>query len=181
MYKSKKTNKAEKKLRRIGTRRILAMAAAALMAAGVVPQGTGFVQAKGTVLEETDTANNSSETFWSRLTAKAASFFGIGDDSKERSVDDHTVEGISPQGTTINLFDYWVNQRDSPDYNNNNDNGGINAGHQLKFTTGSSGSMNSWTGSAAPREGIVSNKLVNGYPQLSGSSELGMTRTESRD
>lgn len=98
-----------------------------------------------------------------------------------RALEDHTVKGMSPQGTTINLFDYWVNERDSADYPyENNHNGGINAGHQLKFTT-AGGSMNAWTGGINPRQGMVSNTLVNGYPQLSGDQSLGMTQTESLD
>lgn len=31
------------------------------------------------------------------------------------ALSDHTVQGLSPNGTTINLFDYWVTGQDDPD------------------------------------------------------------------
>lgn len=87
---------------------------------------------------------------------------------------------VSPTGTTINLFDYWVaGETNDNSANTNrygaNDDTGINAGHSLKFNGGGSNitdstSINKWTGSVAPRN-FVSKTLVNGYPQISSGSE----------
>lgn len=83
---------------------------------------------------------------------------------------------VSPTGTTINLFDYWVagatndNSANTNRYGANDDTG-INAGHSLKFNGGESAtSINKWTGSATPRN-FVSKTLANGYPQISSGSE----------
>ncbi len=52
--------------------------------------------------------------------------FIMGTASVFAEVDDHTVVGKNPQGTVINLFDYWVNEQDSDDHNPNPDlNSGI--------------------------------------------------------
>lgn len=99
----------------------------------------------------------------------------------------HTVEGVSPQGTTINVFDYWVtNMNDADDksgYAGNDEryNLGINAGEVLKFGRGmgtadakadlNESTVNAWTGNTAVRQGIVASTLLNGYPAL--SSDLG--------
>ena len=88
------------------------------------------------------------------------------------AVEDHTVSGVSPRGTTINLFDYWIDGQNEPDGSNPNNylNRGINAGRTLKFGAGmgqSEGAVNQWTGTAEPYQGIVSNILgSNGYPTL---------------
>ena len=96
------------------------------------------------------------------------------------ALSEHTVQGLSPNGTTINLFDYWVQGRDANDQDNGDDylNRGINANHTLKFGAGmgqsgdpyvaNSGNVNQWTISAQPRTGIVKNTLgADGYPVLS--------------
>lgn len=103
---------------------------------------------------------------------------------------DEIVEGVSPRGTTIDLFDYWAADRrleeddsdpwtsgtltnsggwtktgDVPDIQNK----GINAGHAFLFgsSLGSNfGEWNQWSGSADVRDDIVKNTLVNGFPQL---------------
>lgn len=92
------------------------------------------------------------------------------------------VEGISPDGTTIDLFDYWITSQIAADNDNGDDNSflnsGINANHALLFGKGMEkytdyrnrttlGAWNCWTGSTTPYGGIVSDRLVNGYPQLS--------------
>lgn len=104
---------------------------------------------------------------------------------------DKQIEGISPNGTTIDLFDYWITSRTAADNNNGTDdvflNSGINAGHALLFGNGMNtyttnigsdrrpnyqqtlGNWNSWTGNDSPYTGIVSDKLVDGYPQLNSS------------
>lgn len=102
---------------------------------------------------------------------------------------DHIVNGVSPNGTTINLFDYWLTGRTDPD---NSDpwpeegqrqfpiqqNYGINAGHALIFGAKTSdngrpyfGSWNTWTGSAEVYSDIVKNELVDGYPVLNLTRE----------
>lgn len=103
----------------------------------------------------------------------------------------NTVTGVSPRGTTINLFDYWIQGRTDNDQNNGQDwqNRGINAGHVLKFGAGMGtelnadlvdrDSINDWTGTAEPRQGIVASELgEDGYPSLSGRGNIG---TESLD
>lgn len=83
----------------------------------------------------------------------------------EAKVSDHTVTTISPSGTTINLFDYWVNPDDHLSVSGN---GGINANHRFQFNDGQGGeSLNRWTGGENPQSGIVNNTLFDGYPRLS--------------
>lgn len=104
----------------------------------------------------------------------------------QAALSDHTVQGVSPRGTTINLFDYWIQDRDTNDQSNGTDyqNRGINANHVLKFGAGmgtnenedvvNSTAVNSWTGDSAPRQGIVSDLLsADGYPVLSGTGGIG--------
>ena len=85
----------------------------------------------------------------------------------EAKVSDHTVTTISPSGTTINLFDYWVNPDNHLSVSGN---GGINASHRFQFNDGQGDApLNHWTGNTNPQPGIVSNTLSDGYPQLSGT------------
>lgn len=83
----------------------------------------------------------------------------------EAAISDHTVPTISPSGTTINLFDYWVNPDNHLSVSGN---GGINKNHRFQFNDGQGGeSLNRWTGNTNPQPGIVNNTLLDGYPQLS--------------
>lgn len=83
---------------------------------------------------------------------------------------------ISPAGTTINLFNY-----DTTNNNGTDNDKGINAGHQLHFHTGNATSgpaswttMNTWTGErGGPRQGIVQNTLVDGYPEIKAQTDPG--------
>lgn len=85
----------------------------------------------------------------------------------EAAFSDHTVTTISPSGTTINLFDYWVNPDNHLSVSGN---GGINASHRFQFNDGKGDApLNYWTGNTKPQPGIVSNTLSDGYPQLSGT------------
>ena len=92
----------------------------------------------------------------------------------EAKVSDHTVPfpnhmvpTISPSGTTINLFDYWVNSEDHLSVSGSD---GINKGHRFKFKDqGASDDLNRYTGSSSPRSGIVNNVLTGGYPKLTDS------------
>ncbi len=95
------------------------------------------------------------------------------------------VVTTSPAGTTINLFDYWVDNRNAGDTQTGSatgwENSGINKNHSFKFSWGSVGGAN---GSAmnnyqqdenkgASQQGLVSPTLQNGYPQLSGTQATG--------
>ena len=90
--------------------------------------------------------------------------------------EDYTFVGVSPLGTTINLFDYWLTtkQTDPDDVNPPNfENQGINDNHALLFGKGMGdmqdkyGDWNEWTGDERPRTGIVASRLdEKGYPVL---------------
>ena len=92
----------------------------------------------------------------------------------EAKVSDHTVPfpnhmvpTISPSGTTINLFDYWVNSEDHLSVSGSD---GINKGHRFMFKDqGASDDLNRYTGGSSPRSGIVNNVLTGGYPKLTDS------------
>lgn len=85
----------------------------------------------------------------------------------EAAFSDHTVTTISPSGTTINLFDYWVNSEDHLSVSGSD---GINKGHRFKFKDqGASDDLNRYTGGSSPRSGIVNNVLTGGYPKLTAS------------
>lgn len=82
----------------------------------------------------------------------------------EAEFSDHTVTTTSPSGTTINLFDYWVNPDDHLSVSGN---GGINANHLFQFKDrGANEDLNKYTGSSQVRTGIVNNVLAGGYPRL---------------
>lgn len=85
----------------------------------------------------------------------------------EAAFSDHTVTTTSPSGTTINLFDYWVNPDDHLSVSGN---GGINANHLFQFKDqGARDDLNRYTGGSSPRSGIVNNVLTGGYPKLTDS------------
>ena len=82
----------------------------------------------------------------------------------EAAIPDHTVPTISPSGTTINLFDYWVNPDNHLSVSGN---GGINKNHRFQFKDqGASEELNQYTGGSQVRTGIVNNVLAGGYPKL---------------
>lgn len=82
-----------------------------------------------------------------------------------------TVQGITPNGSIVHLFDYWVTDRVSTssqgDYGEGYHDTGINNGHTLKFAADNNG----YTGSVAPEKGLVKSTLVNGYPELVSNDE----------
>lgn len=92
----------------------------------------------------------------------------------EAAISDHTVPTISPSGTTINLFDYWVNPDNHLSVSGN---GGVNKNHRFKFKDqGASEELNQYTGGSRVRTGIVNNVLAGGYPKLTktwGGESLG--------
>ncbi len=124
------------------------------------------------VVQETDSYRNSTDV---NDPARCSIFY---------YTDTMTVEGIQPEHTTINLFDYWLYDdaqnryhRDTDESEDNKFNGGINNGHTLKFSVngtnfaGTGQSLynqpyNYWTGTVQPYSGIVQNVLVGGYPYL---------------
>ena len=82
----------------------------------------------------------------------------------EAAISDHTVPTISPSGTTINLFDYWVNPDNHLSVSGN---GGINKNHRFQFKDqGASEELNQYTGGSRVRTDIVNNVLAGGYPKL---------------
>lgn len=82
----------------------------------------------------------------------------------EAAISGHTVPTISPSGTTINLFDYWVNPDNHLSVSGN---GGINKNHCFQFKDqGASEELNQYTGGSRVRTGIVNNVLAGGYPKL---------------
>ena len=90
--------------------------------------------------------------------------------------EEYTFVGVSPLGTTINLFDYWLTNQTDSDGKNPDDfeNRGINQDHALLFGNGMGddgqpdyGDWNKWTGNVSPRKGIVHSQLgKDGYPVL---------------
>ena len=111
----------------------------------------------------------------------------------------YEVDGMTPSGTVVNVFDYWIGEdRTEPDNNGYSDKyntGGINRDHSFKFGKGMksddtpNGSINAWTKSNAPRTGIVENTLQDGYPYFKKGLNAGIdkvneptvTKAESTD
>lgn len=94
---------------------------------------------------------------------------------------DYTVtDAVTPEGTTIDLFDYWPKTRNDPATSKpTNYDTGINKDHSLHFGAGmatTSGTpqpedLNAYTSSSQPRKGLVENKLVGGYPRLTRAAD----------
>lgn len=105
------------------------------------------------------------------LCAGAVLAFALGLPTGEAPYSEHIIDGVSPNGTTINLFDYWITTQEDPDNEDPADllTSGINGGHALLFGAslgGSYGDWNEWTRTETPRAGIVKSGLTDGYPQL---------------
>ena len=91
----------------------------------------------------------------------------------------------APQGTVINLFDYWAaDRRDAAD-NNYQPEYGINWNHALKFGKGmdfKDATINDYTNSAKPYEGIVQNTLGNdGFPVLKDGNQWNGNATDETE
>lgn len=99
----------------------------------------------------------------------------------------YIIDGVSPNGTSIDLFDYWITSQTDPDANGSygdwtgNIFQGINAGHSLIFSAKNgdrTDDWNRWTGSddntnnaVSPYPGIVQPTLgEDGYPALNNKS-----------
>ncbi len=110
---------------------------------------------------------------------------------EELAVDDEKYlvgDAVSPGGTVINLFDYWVgDERYAVDtgISASNSNSGINQGHNLKFFSNADDNkyINSWsTGGVTGgiKSGIVRNVLgEDGYPILSPNYSIDKTNGDS--
>lgn len=101
---------------------------------------------------------------------------------------ENTFVGVSPLGTTINLFDYWLTSQTASDRENPDkfENQGINKDHALLFGSGMGndgqpnyGDWNKWTGDEDPQTGIVASRLDNGYPVL--NLTISETAIDGRD
>lgn len=125
------------------------------------------------------------------LQAGGAQTYALEMPSGEPPYADHIVQGISPLGTTIHLFDYWIEGQTAADNGINKQDDflskGINSGHALLFGNGMRGNPNIgewnwWTQSEEPCKGIVKSKLGDdGYPQLNLSDKLAGTLHGSKD
>ena len=91
----------------------------------------------------------------------------VGAPSPALAIPETTVSTVSPSGTTINLFDYWVTDAQS---NSISGNSGINSGHQLQFTDGNKAGINGWSGSGAPTSYVSSTLSDDGYPQIAAGT-----------
>lgn len=117
------------------------------------------------------------------LCAGAVLAFALGLPTGEAPYSEHIIDGVSPNGTTINLFDYWITTQVAADNEDpaNLLTSGINNGHALLFGASLGdkgyGDWNEWTGTAAPRTGIVKNGLTNGYPQLAINTSAAQNAT----
>ena len=94
--------------------------------------------------------------------------------SADFSAHEVNVEDPYPEGVTVDLFDYWLTERDAVDVNKGSgkevESKGINQNHALKFrvdNTEVNHEINQWTKSSAPNTGIVNKQLgSDGYPKL---------------
>lgn len=91
----------------------------------------------------------------------------LGAPEPAQAIPEQTVSTVSPSGTTINLFDYWVTDAQS---NSISGNSGINSGHQLQFNDGSGAGINGWSGSGAPTSYVSSTLSDDGYPQIAAGT-----------
>ncbi len=126
------------------------------------------------------------------LQAGGAQTYALEMPSGEPLHPEHIVQGLSPLGTTIHLFDYWIETQTAddskPDPSASFLSKGINSDHALLFGKGMGGNENNigewnrWTKDATPYPDIVKSKLGgDGYPQLNLSDKLEDTLHESKD
>lgn len=81
--------------------------------------------------------------------------------TQTRAITGTVSDTVSPVGTTINLFDYWLQGRYDSDKStpHNYQNLGINQGHRLNFRNVTGTGINGWTGDEKPFSGMVENTL----------------------
>ncbi len=102
--------------------------------------------------------------------------------SGDPPLSEHIINGLSPNGTTIDLFDYWITSQTAADVVDMEEefiNQGINANHALLFGKGMNvaselGSWNIWTGEEGPPwAGIVADTLgEDGFPVLNLAGKI---------
>ena len=91
--------------------------------------------------------------------------------------------GLTPRGTVIHAFDYWLKEQGAADNQDPESvlSAGINNGHSLKFRAGpgpfSEDSINGYKRNEM-KQGIVQNKLVNGYPVLTQGRDVGVDQLQ---
>lgn len=135
-------------------------------------QATDQTQVEGAESQAVPEFSQSEDT-----SIQGAQMLGLSIPSGEPAFPEHTLEGVSSAGTTIDLFDYWIVSQESGDQGTNLGtqflSQGINNGHPLIFgksmgqNTNGIGAWNQWTGGASPYAGIVASTLgADGYPRL---------------
>ena len=83
---------------------------------------------------QTNAYGNPLSDAWNAITSLAD---GVAAD--DAGLSQYTVQGVTPRGTTINLFDYWLQGRNADDFHRYDDpqyndvDWGINNGHKLQF------------------------------------------------
>lgn len=113
-----------------------------------------------------------------------ASLLGFGDAAPAAAVDHVVDDTVSPSGTTIDLFDYWLTTESGPENPGNITSAGINAGNQLWFSDGipegGNGdygkTINHYGGGGnGPHFGIVAPELGHdGYPVLAEGNKYSL-------
>lgn len=123
-----------------------------------------------------------------------ASLLGFGDAAPAAAADHVVDDTVSPSGTTIDLFDYWLTTESDPENPVNITSAGINADNQLWFSDGIPEGGNGdygktinhyGGGGKGPYFGIVAPELGHdGYPVLAKGNKYSLAdggrQTESR-
>lgn len=123
-----------------------------------------------------------------------ASLLGLGDAAPAAAADHVVGDTVSPSGTTIDLFDYWLTTEDGSEKPGNITSAGINAGNQLWFSNGIPEGGNGdygktinhyGGGGKGPHFGIVASELGHdGYPVLAKGKKYSLAEggrfTEAR-
>lgn len=144
---------------------------------GTNPSPMTSVYSVGPVL---DTNNNNKESLRFYQSNLDGFYTRTGEYTVTLTYEPNPITTIAnPTGTVINLFDYWVTDVDEGQVNGDDPypEEGINAGHALKFNSGSSdviGTLNKWTGKdGGVLQEMVSSQLgADGYPVLSGDKQV---------
>lgn len=113
-----------------------------------------------------------------------ASLLGFGDAAPAAAADHVVDDTVSPSGTTIDLFDYWLTTESDPENPVNITSAGINAGNQLWFSDGIPEGGNGdygktinhyGGGGKGPHFGIVAPELGHdGYPVLAEGNKYSL-------
>lgn len=113
-----------------------------------------------------------------------ASLLGFGDAAPAAAADHVVSDTVSPSGTTIDLFDYWLTTESGPENPGNITSAGINAGNQLWFSDGIPEGGNGdygktinhyGGGGKGPHFGIVAPELGHdGYPVLAEGNKYSL-------